>query len=81
MKKRFIRVFSVFLCLIMLCTPPLSASAEVHQMTIDETTTYQTMESFGASGCWWSQYMGLWDQPYNDTGRTAREQLATLLYD
>ena len=65
----------------MLCTPPLSASAEVHQMTIDETTTYQTMESFGASGCWWSQYMGLWDQPYNDTGRTAREQLATLLYD
>ena len=55
--------------------------AEVMQMTIDESITYQTMESFGTSGCWWSQYAGLWDMPYNDTGRTVRDQIATLLFD
>lgn len=29
--------------------------------TIDESTTYQTMEGFGASACWWSQEVGGWD--------------------
>ena len=72
---------SLFLCLVLIGAAPLYASAEVTQITIDEKTTYQTLESFGASGCWWSQYMGLWDAPYNDTGRTVREQIATLLYD
>ncbi|MBR4360270.1 MAG: xylanase [Clostridia bacterium] len=55
-----------------------AGETDVH---IDEKVTYQTVESFGASGCWWSQYMGLWDMPYDDTGRAARDQLATLLYD
>ena len=58
-----------------------SASAETAQITIDETIQYQTLESFGASGCWWSQYMGLWDEPWGGEGKTAREQLALLLYD
>ena len=79
MKKRI-------LCLLLLaavCGALLLSNvfAEVTQMTIDETTAYQTMESFGTSGCWWSQYAGLWDAPYGSTGRTAREQLATLLFD
>lgn len=29
--------------------------------TIDESTTYQTMEGFGASAAWWSQDVGGWD--------------------
>ena len=65
----------------MMCALILPASAEVTQVTIDETSAFQTMESFGTSGCWWSQYMGLWDESYLDTGRTAREQIATLLFD
>ena len=79
--KNCIRKTSFFLCFILLSALSLSASAEVTQMTIDETAAYQTLESFGASGCWWSQYMGMWDEPWGDTGRTAREQLALLLYD
>ena len=32
------------------------------QITIVVTNiTYQTIESFGTSGAWWSQYAGLWD--------------------
>ncbi|MBQ8555047.1 MAG: xylanase [Clostridia bacterium] len=50
-------------------------------MKIDETKTYQTIESFGTSGAWWSQYAGLWDQSYQGTLRTNRQRIATLLYD
>lgn len=57
------------------------ANAEVTQVKINETQEYQTLESFGGSGAWWTQYAGLWDTPYLNTGHTAREQLATLLYD
>lgn len=60
---------------------PMGAGAEPSILTIDESETFQTLESFGCSGCWWSQYMGLWDEPYGDTGRSFREQLAMLLYD
>ncbi|MDE5984858.1 MAG: leucine-rich repeat protein [Eubacterium sp.] len=28
---------------------------------INENTTYQTMEGFGASACWWSQDVGSWE--------------------
>ena len=78
MKKKLIAWVMLAVISGMLITP---ASAEATQMTIDETAAYQTIESFGTSGCWWSQYMGLWDKPYADTGRTAREQIATLLFD
>ena len=60
------------------------AEGESLQLTIDEAVTYQTIESFGTSGAWWSQYMGLWDMPYSSTSmikRTVREQIATWLYD
>ncbi len=79
MKKRIL----CFLALTLLCGAllPTPVYAEVTELTIDENTVCQTLESFGASGCWWSQYMGLWDQPWGNTGRTAREQLALLLYD
>lgn len=28
--------------------------------TVNEATTYQTIEGFGASGCWWAQRIGRW---------------------
>lgn len=31
------------------------------ETTIDTSTTYQTIEGFGASACWWSQTAGTWD--------------------
>ncbi len=31
------------------------------ETTFDTSTTYQTVEGFGASAAWWSQYVGTWD--------------------
>lgn len=50
------------------------------KLKIDENTKYQTMESFGASGAWWSQYVGGWDKPYGDDTVPVRDAIATLLY-
>ena len=79
MKKRILCCPALALVCGALMMAPVYAGET--QMTIDESITYQTMESFGTSGCWWSQYAGLWDMPYNDTGRTVRDQIATLLFD
>lgn len=32
-----------------------------HETNIDTSKTYQTIEGFGASACWWSQTAGQWD--------------------
>ena len=74
-------ILLITLAVTLLSLYPVRASADTLEITVDETAEYQTVESFGASGCWWSQYMGLWDVPCGNTGRTAREQLAVLLYD
>ncbi len=50
------------------------------KLKIDENTKYQTIESFGASGAWWSQYVGGWDKPYGDDTIPVRDAIATLLY-
>ena len=50
------------------------------KVSISEHTTYQTMESFGASGAWWSQYVGGWDKPYGDGTKAVRDEIASLLY-
>ena len=50
-------------------------------MTINENKTYQTIESFGTSGAWWSQYAGGFTEDVNDTGVSCREAIATLLFD
>lgn len=39
---------------------------------IDDTVTYQTMNGFGASGCWWSQDIGKWEN---------RDEILSYLYD
>ncbi len=53
----------------------------VKTATIDTATTYQTIESFGASGAWWAQYVGGWDSVMNSTGMEIREYIAMLLFD
>ncbi len=60
-----------------------SGPAETYRkITVDVNTTYQTMESFGTSGAWWSQYVGGFDDdPYEETGISTREQIAALLFD
>lgn len=49
-------------------------------MTVDESKEYQTMTGFGASGCWWAQYVGGWDKPYGDDTIPVREQIIKWLY-
>lgn len=50
-------------------------------LTMDTSKKYQILESFGTSGCWWSQYVGGWDNEYKDTGHTVRDEIAMLLFD
>lgn len=58
------------------------AKAEPMNISIqlNEEITYQTIESFGASGSWWSQDVGGWDNVDKD-GIEVREQIAKLLFD
>ena len=41
---------------------------------------HQTIEGFGTSSCWWSQYVGGWDKPYKAGDLPVREQIAKWLY-
>ena len=50
------------------------------EITVDENTVYQTIESFGASGAWWSQDVGGWTSLTKD-GVELREQIAKLFFD
>jgi len=58
----------------------MAKEAEFVTITIDEKVTHQTIESFGASGAWWSQDVGGWTNT-DAKGVEAREQIATLLFD
>ena len=72
-----IRLLSLLMALLLVL--PVSAFA-AETLTIDESITHQTIESFGTSGAWWSQYVGLWDDKYLNTQVTNRSRIATLLY-
>lgn len=48
---------------------------------VDVTATHQTIESFGASGAWWSQDVGGWDKVRDTDGLEIREYIAKLLFD
>ena len=75
-----IRLITILL-LLPLMLPVFLPMSKADTLTIDESVTYQTLESFGTSGAWWSQYVGTWDSKYLNTMRTNRERIATLLYD
>ncbi|MCC8073712.1 MAG: hypothetical protein LIO62_06265 [Clostridiales bacterium] len=50
----------------------VNANTDTGVTVIDETVTYQVMEGFGASACWWSQDVGLWENS---------EDILSYLYD
>lgn len=53
----------------------------VEKVTLQLNTkeTFQTIESFGASGAWWSQDVGGWQEKEN--GQAKRDRIAELLFD
>lgn len=52
----------------------------VKTIKIDTAAEHQTIESFGASGAWWAQYVGDWTDLTSD-GMEVREYIAQLLFD
>lgn len=54
---------------------------DLKTVKIDTTDTHQTIESFGASGAWWSQDVGGWDEVRSSDGLELREYIARLLFD
>ena len=53
---------------------------EKANLTIDEKKQYQEIESFGASGAWWAQDVGGWDENETDNF-SKRDYIAQLLFD
>jgi O-glycosyl hydrolase len=68
MKKMFhVGLFSVLLFALLGCVYDGS-------VTVKDQQTLQTMDGFGASGAWWAQHIGTWEDE-------ARERIALLLFD
>ncbi len=61
--------------------PTEDVTAKYDKIKVDETTTYQTMESFGTSSAWWSQYVGGFTKDPYGNGTATRDAIATLLFD
>ena len=49
-------------------------------ISVDTARSFQTIESFGASGAWWAQVVGGWDNTDPLSGKSVRERIAELLY-
>lgn len=47
-------------------------NVDTGKTVLDDTVTYQTMNGFGASACWWSQDIGKWENS---------EEILSYLYD
>lgn len=90
MYKKFALLLSALLLFVVGCTEEgnqqvMENSINVERdglvFTVNPELRYQVMESFGTSGCWWSQYVGGWDNEYTKTGRPVRDEIAMLLFD
>ncbi len=46
----------------------------------NKNKTYQTFEGFGASGAWWAQIVGGWDNPDKNSDFSVRDRISRLLY-
>lgn len=62
-------------------TPTEEPYVEYSVIKINEEAKHQTLSFFGASGAWWAQYVGGWDQKNNYSEVTPRDDIATLLFD
>lgn len=58
----------------------MNEKIETVTIDIDISEEHQTIESFGASGAWWSQDVGGWTDMENDS-LSKREYIAQLLFD
>lgn len=69
--KRYVRVSYIILItlIVVSCMKPVSETANNgegderlgSEIKLNYDVTYQTIEGFGASGCWWAQEVGGWD--------------------
>jgi O-glycosyl hydrolase len=66
----------VFIVLGFGCLPSggVMSAPEIAHITVDSQHTYQVIEGFGASGAWWAQDIGGWDEPN-------RSRVIELLFD
>lgn len=58
----------------------LKEKAKNIKITVDFNDVHQTIEGFGASGAWWSQFVGGWTKEQKN-GLETREYIAKLLFD
>ena len=50
------------------------------KITFDKSKKYQIFEGFGASGAWWAQQAGGWDNIDPESGLAVRDRISQLLY-
>ena len=55
---------------------PKEGSKTAFTMTVTPEVIHQTFDGFGTSSCWWSQYVGGWDEPYAGEAATATSKNA-----
>ncbi len=49
-------------------------------LIFDRNTKHQTFEGFGASGAWWAQQVGGWDNVDPESGMAVRDRISCLLH-
>lgn len=57
--KKFPLIIAVFFLTVLVCQNPIKTYAATN-VTIDPNTTYQTIEGWGSSICWWGNQIGSW---------------------
>lgn len=50
------------------------------KIILNKNKTYQNFEGFGASGAWWAQLVGGWDNPCPESGISTANRIAQLLW-
>lgn len=50
------------------------------KIILNKNKTYQTFEGFGASGAWWAQYAGGWDNTDPESSLPVADRIAQLLW-
>ena len=50
------------------------------KIMLNRNIKYQTFEGIGASGAWWAQLVGGWDNPDPESGIAVRDRIAQLLW-
>ncbi len=51
------------------------------KLTVNSNKKYQLFQGFGASGAWWAQIVGSWDNIDKESGIPVRDRISELLFD